>query len=276
MPRGLNRTGNFSSGTPITLPHEFGNPVTLPKDFGNKVTWTPDPAHFGNVIGGGPTPPPPAPAPTFVQQQMAFDGSSSGQTTDIVFSAPATAGNSLTVFVTVQNSKTLTSISDTALNTYTLVRGPDVVVGAGGTANTYVYKCAVVSGAPTTITLHTGSPINQGPTLACVVETTAGTVDTTVSNTATFTTGADIDGGAVVASASDLLLLFAFYANGGGSPQFQAGTGWTLVGQLRDTSFIGECLGLERQTVSAGSTEAFVKISASAGNGIITTVALKG
>ncbi len=62
MPLGLNRTGDFRNGSPITLPKEFGtpivepvefgNPVTLPLAVGNPVTWqTPDPAHFGNLIG---------------------------------------------------------------------------------------------------------------------------------------------------------------------------------------------------------------------------------
>jgi hypothetical protein len=61
MPLGLNRSGDFANGIPITLPHtfgnpvtlpkNFGNPVTLPKNFGNPVTWTPDPAHFGNPVG---------------------------------------------------------------------------------------------------------------------------------------------------------------------------------------------------------------------------------
>lgn len=51
MPRGLNRSGDFRNGTPITLPHEFGTPVDLTtKDFGNEVNWTPDPAYFGNPV----------------------------------------------------------------------------------------------------------------------------------------------------------------------------------------------------------------------------------
>jgi len=50
MPRGLNRSGDFRNGTPITLPHNFGNPVTLPHDFGNDVTWTPTPTQFGNPV----------------------------------------------------------------------------------------------------------------------------------------------------------------------------------------------------------------------------------
>jgi len=70
MPLGLNRTDLNTTGTsyrngspvtlpksfgnPVTLPKNFGNPVELPKDFGNPVNWaTPDPTHFGNLIGGG-------------------------------------------------------------------------------------------------------------------------------------------------------------------------------------------------------------------------------
>ena len=59
---GLNNSGNYRNGTPITLPHEFGNAVTSLTPAGNpvptsateqnKVTWVPTPQHFGNVIGG--------------------------------------------------------------------------------------------------------------------------------------------------------------------------------------------------------------------------------
>jgi hypothetical protein len=64
MPRGANRTGNFSHGNPVTLPKNFGTPIDTtthefgnvidsapsPENFGNDVTWKPDPAHFGNQI----------------------------------------------------------------------------------------------------------------------------------------------------------------------------------------------------------------------------------
>ena len=60
MPLGLNRSGDFRNGSPVTLPHDFGNDVTTPVDFGNDVTtpvnfgnavtWLPNPAHFGNII----------------------------------------------------------------------------------------------------------------------------------------------------------------------------------------------------------------------------------
>ncbi len=37
MPRGLNRSGDFSQGNPVTLPKIFGTEVTLPHIFGNQV-----------------------------------------------------------------------------------------------------------------------------------------------------------------------------------------------------------------------------------------------
>lgn len=63
MPCGLVRSGNFSKGTPIILPHEFGNKATNPEPFGNvipqsnptlnsnPVTWVPSPSYFGNGVG---------------------------------------------------------------------------------------------------------------------------------------------------------------------------------------------------------------------------------
>lgn len=72
MPRGLNRSGDFRNGSPVTTPIDFGTDITLPHDFGNDVTWTPDPAHFGNAVTWLPDPAhfgnriqPPFPAPTF-------------------------------------------------------------------------------------------------------------------------------------------------------------------------------------------------------------------
>lgn len=62
MPAGLVRSGNFSKGTPITLPHNFGNVVGASEPFGNPipqsnpsldsnpVTWAPAPNHFGNGV----------------------------------------------------------------------------------------------------------------------------------------------------------------------------------------------------------------------------------
>ncbi len=66
MPLGLNRSGGYLRGFPITLPHNFGtpinlsthnfgNPVNIPLADGNLVTWIPSPAHFGNPVPLYPT-----------------------------------------------------------------------------------------------------------------------------------------------------------------------------------------------------------------------------
>jgi len=67
MPKGLNNSGDFRSGTKGQTstqvnwtpdPKEFGNPInSSTKDFGNQVTWSPSPAHFGNKVGGTPAVP---------------------------------------------------------------------------------------------------------------------------------------------------------------------------------------------------------------------------
>ncbi len=66
MPLGINRSGGYLRGFPITLPHSygnqinlpthnFGNPVNIPLADGNLVTWIPSPAHFGNPVPLYPT-----------------------------------------------------------------------------------------------------------------------------------------------------------------------------------------------------------------------------
>ena len=64
MSLGLVKSGDFRSGTPLILPHNFGNLVTNPANepfgnpepqpnarmAGNPVTWLPSPVHFGNQV----------------------------------------------------------------------------------------------------------------------------------------------------------------------------------------------------------------------------------
>ena len=290
MPRGLNRSGNFSSGTPITLPHEFGNPVTLPKNFGNvmthgsdptqfgnPVTWTPDPAHFGNPISGSTPPPPSNPAPTVVQHKMMFDGGGVTPNSAIVLDAPATPGNSIYVYIQFAAGGTSVSVpTDDALNVYTLVRGPDVFTSFIGQSSCYLYKCAVVAGAPTTITVHGSANANAKFPMGVAVETTPSTVDASQYAAVSYTT-TDTDGGALVTSADDLLLLFAIYVNGGGSATFSAGTGWTLVDHLNDTNFLGAAESFSTQhAATPGSQEVFVKLSTNGPPGGMSSIALKG
>jgi hypothetical protein len=47
MPLGLNRSGGYLRGFPITLPHNFGTQITEPHDFGNDVI---EPKNFGNPV----------------------------------------------------------------------------------------------------------------------------------------------------------------------------------------------------------------------------------
>jgi hypothetical protein len=106
---GLNRSGNFANGNPITLPHTFGNPVTLPKNFGNPVTlplnvgnpvtWTPSPAHFGNQVGGS-TPRPTCGTPTFSLAGGIYTGTQS---------VTITSSNSSAIFYTLDGSTPTTS-----------------------------------------------------------------------------------------------------------------------------------------------------------------------
>ena len=59
---GLVRSGDFRTGTPLIIPHQFATPVISPEPQGNvnpqansslssnPVTWTPSPVHFGNTV----------------------------------------------------------------------------------------------------------------------------------------------------------------------------------------------------------------------------------
>ena len=47
MPLGLNRSGGYLRGFPITLPHNFGTQITESHDFGNDVI---EPKNFGNLV----------------------------------------------------------------------------------------------------------------------------------------------------------------------------------------------------------------------------------
>lgn len=130
MPRGLNRTGDFRNGTPITLPHEFGTPINLPHDFGNDVNWTPSPEHFGNPVTWLPFPAhfgnavsnqPTLAAPTFTPAAGTYNGTQSVTITSDAHSTatyyttdgstPTTGSTLYTVAISVAASETVKAIS---------------------------------------------------------------------------------------------------------------------------------------------------------------------
>jgi hypothetical protein len=224
----------------------------------------------------------PATTPTFVQSKMAFDGSSASHDSTISFDNPITDGNSIFVYVTFAAGKASSGVpTDNQLNTYTLVSGPDTYVASGG-VSTYVYTCQTAFGPITAITVHGNANANIATPFIIAVETTAGGFATGVDDSnyaaVSFTSGAsDVDGGAVVSTVDDdLLLLFASYYDGNGAHVFSAGTGWTLTSQLGDSGFVGGRAAFEQQTAgTAGSYEAFIKCVTNSGNGGMTTLALK-
>jgi hypothetical protein len=159
MPLGLNRSGDFANGNPITLPHTFGNPVTLPKNFGNPVTlplnvgnpvtWTPSPAHFGNQVGssgpigtvGTPVFSPVAGTYTAIQSVTITSANSSAIFYTLDGSTPTTSSTPYTGAITVAVSETIKAIgvavgwSNSAVGsaTYAVSLGPTYVAASGPT-----------------------------------------------------------------------------------------------------------------------------------------------
>ena len=148
---GLNRTGDYRNGFPITLPHDFGNDiiephtfgnvVNLPVDFGNLVTWEPSPAHFGNIISPGVLPI--QTTPTFSPVAGAYGPSqnvtiTSAGSTAIYYtldgSTPTTGSTLYTGAITVSSSETIKALA-TAIGYNNSAVGTAVYVinGAVGT-----------------------------------------------------------------------------------------------------------------------------------------------
>ena len=159
MPLGLNRSGDFANGNPITLPHTFGNPVTLPKNFGNPVTlplnvgnpvtWTPSPAHFGNLVGssgpigtvGTPVFSPVAGTYTAIQSVTITSANSSAIFYTLDGSTPTTNSTPYTGAITVAVSETIKAIgvaigwTNSAVGSaaYVVSLGPAYVAASGPT-----------------------------------------------------------------------------------------------------------------------------------------------
>jgi hypothetical protein len=179
MPRGLNRTGDYRNGTPITLPHEFGtpmdltthnfgNPVTLPKNFGNPITL---PHEFGNVI---------TPAVTFslsgispsggaVNAQTPFTLSGSGFLNlgnfDVVLDGVVAANWS------VADDNTITGTSEVGVTPGTgNVQVIDADLGTQTLTNAWTYTAA-----PSAFTFLTSGSIDSTGTNPITLDTTGAT-----------------------------------------------------------------------------------------------------
>lgn len=167
MPNGLVRSGNFSHGTPITLPHNFGNQVTLGEPQGNVIPQSnptldsnpisvkPSPTNFGNAVELSMQAAPPV---VIIQQgasmtlsipitdlnkfvgtvTLSFSGAPAGVT--VTFSPnPATTQSTATVTVgsSVPSGKyTITVTGQTATKSYN-TNIHLVVTGTGGPSNQF-------------------------------------------------------------------------------------------------------------------------------------------
>ena len=131
MALGRVREGDFRSGTPITLPHNFVNAVNLSVDtatdhdnFGNTepsnggdvnaVNWSPSPAYFGNQVGGTPAVPTFSPVAGAYTESQAVLIISAGA--DAIFfttdgTTPTTASTLYTGSVKVNVSQTIEAIA---------------------------------------------------------------------------------------------------------------------------------------------------------------------
>jgi IPT/TIG domain len=97
MPLGLNRSGDYRNGFPVTLPLTFGTPITSPHDFGNDVTL---PKNFGNQppFNPGNVISPPNPAPTITPGGISpSSGSLNGGTALTITGTGFLAGATVTV-----------------------------------------------------------------------------------------------------------------------------------------------------------------------------------
>jgi hypothetical protein len=176
MPRGLNRSGDFRNGTPITLPHEFGNPITTPHDFGNDVTWTPNPTHFGNAVTWS------TPDPTHFGNSIG----PSQQATPTFSPLGGTYTSAQTVTITSAGADTIyyTTDGSTPTTSSTVYSGPITV------STTETVKALAVKAGLSNSNIGSASYTINIPALAFV---TSGALDATGTNPITLdTTGATL------------------------------------------------------------------------------------
>ena len=227
---------------------------------------------------GAVIPPPPPSAPTYVQSGIGFHYTL--LTDSLTLGVPATAGDSMVVYVTAANGVTVSGVTDNAGtgNVYTLVRGPDADTNAPfySPVNCYVFFCQNIAGTPTTISWSLSTD-SSSYGFGIAVETTSAHIDASIFGLVSLDGVPNNSGGNIITTAaSDLLLGFVEYLNGSGSKTFIAGTGWTLSAHYNDIVQLGTAAAFEQQTAgAAGSYAALITTSGVTGGGSMTTVALK-
>ena len=171
-PCGLVRSGNFSHGNPVpaTNPSFDSNPIPQtdkswisnpipPQDptfNSNPVTWTPSPAHFGNVIGGGVLPT--LPTPTFSPVAGSYSS---------IQSVTITSANSTAIYYTTDGSTPTTGSTlytgAISVSTSETIKAIGVATGYSNSAvGSAAYTISLGYGAYKTVTIHKAQvPSNQ-------------------------------------------------------------------------------------------------------------------
>ncbi len=185
MPEGLvrtdaNKTGTtFRDGTPVTLPVNFGTDVNLPHEFGiplpvsdptfnsNPVDWqTPDPAHFGNIVGTETQ----QATPTFTP-----DGGTYNASQDVTIASPGAD----TIYYTTDGSIPTNPPTGTTL-TYSgpVTVATDLVLQAiavrAGFLDSQVGAAAYTIAVPMALLVHAAAGSNSGTTVTTPVRDTTG------------------------------------------------------------------------------------------------------
>lgn len=269
MPEGLVRTdsnnggASFRDGQPVTLPKNFGTPVTLPHQFGitipnadpttdsNPVDWqTPNPAHFGNTIGGS-TPPPVGKA--FVQAKISAEFNSAAPVAS--FDAPTTAGNCILVYsqLFAASNHVISSVTDdSGTNVYTLILGPDNSPADGFGVGCWRQVWACFNAAPATAV--TSNITGGGTGMIGLTEVSGCTaVDATHFNI--VANAVTLDAGTITTTvAGDLLVDFMGFMLGSAGHPFDT-TGiipdWIVQLQGSGVTQIGENMMVQTQIAGA-------------------------
>jgi hypothetical protein len=194
------------------------------------------------------------------------------------FGSSTTLGNAILALITLTlgGSGVISSITDTAGNTYSLVRGPDSGSSFSGGTSSYVFMCPATTHtlAPSDTLVVNTTPANSGAGIIQAVELTPCVIDSTSFGTQASSTSWSGAADTVVHAAA--LVLAQMWGYDGGT--FTAGAPFTQVAQHHESGFFGSTIFLESYAPgAAGAITATATSSSSAfANGApVTTVAVR-